>query len=88
MGQHREEPVSDPLKQVESAFASLPVENWTAYGYVGFDISRFYSYKKAIEQPLLSFVPETELYITTKGYTLEASSHQRKSKKPYQLIAN
>jgi len=69
MGQHREEPVSDPLKQVESAFASLPVENWTAYGYIGFDISRFYySYSKAIDQPLLSFfVPETELYITTKG---------------------
>ena len=68
-GQHRSEPVTDPLKQVESVFASLPIENWTAYGYVSFDISRFYySYSKAIEQPLLYFlVPETELYITTKG---------------------
>lgn len=65
----RSEPVEDPLKQVESLLASLPVENWTAYGYVGFDISRFYHpYSKAIDQPLLYFfVPETELYITTKG---------------------
>ena len=69
MGQARSEAVSDPLKQVEAAFASLPVENWTAYGYVSFDISRFYyPYSKAIEQPILYFfVPETELYITTKG---------------------
>ena len=69
MGQTRSEPISDPLKQVESLLASLPIENWTAYGYVGFDISRFYyPYSKAIEQPLLYFlVPETELYITTKG---------------------
>ena len=69
LGQHRSEPVTDPIKQVESAFASLPIENWTAYGYVGFDISRFYyPYSKGIDQPLLYFlVPETELYITTKG---------------------
>lgn len=69
MGQTRIEAISDPLKQVESLLESLPIENWTAYGYVGFDISRFYyPYSKAIEQPLLHFfVPETELYITTKG---------------------
>lgn len=67
--QTRTESISDPLKQVEAAFASLPIENWTAYGYVGFDISRFYyPYAKSIEQPSLYFmVPETELYITTKG---------------------
>ncbi len=69
MGQSRSEAVTDPLKQVESLLASLPIENWTAYGYVGFDIARFYyPYAKAIDQPLLYFfVPETELYITTKG---------------------
>ncbi|AFZ25954.1 salicylate synthase [Cylindrospermum stagnale PCC 7417] len=63
------EAISDPLKQVESALASLPVKNWTAYGYVGFDISRFYyPYSKAIQQPLLYFmVPETEIHITPKG---------------------
>ncbi|MBV9388837.1 MAG: salicylate synthase [Chroococcidiopsidaceae cyanobacterium CP_BM_ER_R8_30] len=63
------ESASDPLKQIESFLASLPIENWTAYGYVGFDASRFYySYTKSIEQPIVYFfVPETELYITTKG---------------------
>jgi len=68
------EPVTDPLKQVESALASLPVENWTAYGYVGFDVSRFYyPYTKSIEQPILCFmVPETELYITTKGVHIKS----------------
>lgn len=69
MGATREEVATDPLKQVEAALASLPIENWTAYGYVGFDISRFYyPYSKSIDQPLLCFlIPETELYITTKG---------------------
>lgn len=63
------EPATDPLKQIESFLASLPVENWTAYGYVGFDASRFYySYTKSIDQPIIYFfVPETELYITNKG---------------------
>ncbi len=83
MGQTRLDPVSDPFKQVESAFASLPVENWTAYGYVSFDMSRFYyPYSKAIEQPLLYFfVPETELYITTKGV------HIRSTKSPEKVQA-
>lgn len=78
MGQTRSEQISDPLKQVESALASLPVENWTAYGYVAFDIARFYyPYSKAIQQPILYFlVPETELYITTKGV------HIRSTKSP------
>lgn len=72
--QTRLEPISDPLKQVESALASLPIENWTAYGYVSFDIARFYySYSKAIQQPLLYFfVPETELYITPKGVRIRS----------------
>ena len=72
--QTQSEPISDPLKQVESALASLPIENWTAYGYVSFDISRFYyQYSKAIDQPILCFlVPETELYITTKGVHIKS----------------
>lgn len=75
-GQTRLEPVSDPLKQVESALASLPINNWTAYGYVGFDICRFYfSYSKGIEQPLLYFfVPEIELCITANGVRIKTIS--------------
>src|SRR6202790_5589344 len=33
---------SDPLKDAERLLARLPVEDWTAYGYVGFDVSRYY----------------------------------------------
>ncbi|BBC27140.1 salicylate synthase [Pseudanabaena sp. ABRG5-3] len=74
MGQTQSYPVVDPLKQVEEVLGSLPIENWTAYGYVGFDITRFYSpYSKAIEQPLLQFfIPETELHITEKGIRIRS----------------
>ncbi len=74
MGQTQSYPVVDPLKQVEEVLASLPIENWTAYGYVGFDIARFYSaYSKAIQQPLLQFfIPETELHITEKGIRIRS----------------
>lgn len=74
MGQSQSYPVTDPLKQVEAVLGSLPIENWTAYGYVGFDITRFYSpYNKAIEQPLLQFfIPETELHITEKGIRIRS----------------
>jgi len=67
--QQQSEPVHDPLKQVESKLADLPIEHWNAYGYISFDIAGFYyPYTKAIEQPLLYFlVPETELHITSKG---------------------
>lgn len=69
LGKIYNEPTNDPLKQVETILTHLPIENWTAYGYVGFDLARFYyPYSKAIEQPLLYFfVPEIELYITNKG---------------------
>ncbi|MCC3583549.1 MAG: salicylate synthase [Microcoleus sp. PH2017_30_WIL_O_A] len=82
MGEIKSEPIVDPLKQVESALASLPIENWTAYGYIGFDVARFYySYSKAIEQPLLYFlVPETELFITPRGV------HIRSIKSPTKVL--
>lgn len=69
LGETYSEAASDPFKQVETVLSHLPVENWTAYGYVGFDIARFYSaYSKAISQPMLYFfVPEIELRITDKG---------------------
>ena len=79
-GKPHTESVSDPLKQVEELLNSLPIENWTAYGYVAFDIARFYSsYSKAIEQPLLYFfVPETELRFTEEGvYVRSAKSLER-----------
>lgn len=74
MGQIQSLPVDDPLKQVEAVLASLPIANWTAYGYAGFDIARFYSpYTKAIQQPLLQFfIPETELHITEKGIRIRS----------------
>jgi salicylate synthetase len=75
MGQTQSQPVAaDPFKQVEAVLASLPIENWTAYGYVSFDMARFYSpYTKAMEQPLLYFsIPETELHITPKGIRIRS----------------
>jgi salicylate synthetase len=75
IGKPYTESVSDPLKQVEELLNSLPIENWTAYGYVAFDIARFYSsYSKAIEQPLLYFfVPETELRFTEEGVYVKST---------------
>ncbi|NEO98553.1 MAG: salicylate synthase [Symploca sp. SIO2E9] len=69
IGNSYSEAVSDPFQQVDNLLASLPIENWTAYGYVGFDIAGFYSaYSKTIEQELLYFlIPETELRFTEDG---------------------
>ncbi|EAW33704.1 salicylate synthase [Lyngbya sp. PCC 8106] len=74
------QPIQDPFKQVESAFANLPIENWTAYGYISFDMARFYyPYTKAINQPLLYFfVPETELRITSEGVYIKSLNHLSK----------
>ena len=74
MGKFNSQPATDPFKQVEELFASLPLENWTAYGYVAFDMARFYSaYSKAIAQPLLYFlIPETELLITDEGVRIKS----------------
>ncbi|QLE54753.1 salicylate synthase [Nostoc sp. TCL26-01] len=69
LGKSYSEPVSDPLKQVETLLKSLNIADWTAYGYVAFDIARFYSaYSKAITQEILYFlIPETELRFTEAG---------------------
>ncbi|MGG6265215.1 salicylate synthase [Leptolyngbya sp. AN03gr2] len=81
MGQSQSKPTADPLKQVEALLATLPIENWTAYGYVSFDVSSFYSsYSKSFDQPIVHFiVPETEIYITPKGV------HVRSVKSPVKL---
>ncbi|AFY33181.1 anthranilate synthase component I family protein [Calothrix sp. PCC 7507] len=75
LGKSYSEPVSHPLKQVERLLGTLPINNWTAYGYVAFDIARFYSsYSKAIEQPLLYFlIPETELRLTEDGIHIKTT---------------
>ncbi|KKD35669.1 MAG: chorismate-binding protein [Limnoraphis robusta] len=80
LDQQQFQPIRDPFKQVESAFSKLAIENWTAYGYVSFDMARFYyPYTKAIDQPLLYFfVPETELRITAEGVYIKSLKHLSK----------
>lgn len=75
LGKSYSQAISNPLKQVEALFQSLNIENWTAYGYVAFDIARFYSaYSKAIQQELLYFlIPETELRFTETGIHIKTT---------------
>jgi salicylate synthetase len=74
-GKSAVEPVNDPLKQVEALLNSLPIEDWTAYGYTAFDLARFYSaYSKVGTQPLCHFVvPETELWFTPEGVRIKTT---------------
>lgn len=75
MGKFSTQPASDPFKQAGELLGALPLKDWTAYGYVAFDLAGFYSsYSKAIAQPLLYFlVPETELRITAEGVNVKSS---------------
>lgn len=75
LGNSYSEPVGDPFKQVENLLKSLRLENWTAYGYVTFDMACFYSsYSKAIQQELLYFlIPETELRFTAEGIYIKTT---------------
>ncbi|NJO99193.1 MAG: salicylate synthase [Pleurocapsa sp. CRU_1_2] len=75
MGKTISEPVSNPLKQLEKLLDSLQLKDWTAYGYVGFDLVRFYSaYSKAISQPLCQFlIPETELHFNREGVKIKTT---------------
>lgn len=74
-GKSAVEPVNDPLKQVEALLNSLPIEDWTAYGYTAFDLARFYSaYSKVSTQPLCHFIiPETELHFTKQGVRIKTT---------------
>ncbi len=69
------EPACEPFKQVERMLASLSIEEWTAYGYVAFDIARFYSsYSKSIQQDNLYFlIPEVELIFTNEGVCIRST---------------
>jgi salicylate synthetase len=82
-GKSSSQPVSDPFKQVEKLLGSLSIKNWTAYGYVAFDMAGFYSsYSKAIRQPLLYFlVPETELRFTAEGVYVKSTKSLKQIQK-------
>jgi len=66
------EATSDPLKHAERLLAGLPIQGWTAYGYVAFDVARYYfPYSKRIAEPLMAFlIPETELRLSSEGVTI------------------
>jgi len=63
------EATHDPFKHAEHLLGRLPMQDWTAYGYVAFDTVGYYlPYAKRIEEPLMAFViPETELRLTNDG---------------------
>ncbi|MCX7596619.1 MAG: salicylate synthase [Fischerella sp.] len=69
------EPVDEPFKQVEKMLASLQIEDGTAYGYIAFDLARFYSsYSKRMQQELLYFlIPEIELIFTIEGVWIRST---------------
>lgn len=76
------EPSYDPLKQVENLLAKLTTA-WTAYGYVTFDLAKFYHpYTSMFEGPLLQFVvPRFEVRITTNMLSFVGSSDEIKKVK-------
>ncbi|MGD2184357.1 anthranilate synthase component I family protein [Lusitaniella coriacea] len=65
----KSQPIHDPFKQVEEMLTALPLDNWTAYGYVSFDMASFYSsYSKQSQNELLYFIiPKTELIFIPEG---------------------
>ena len=83
LGKSYSEVVDDPFKNLESLLSSLPIDNWTAYGYVAFDVARFYSsYSKAMEQKLCNFlIPETELRFTEEGTYIKTTKPLEQVKK-------
>ncbi len=75
VGKSYSEPAREPFKQVEKMLATLSIEDWTAYGYVAFDMARFYSeYSKSIQQEILYFlIPEIELIFTDEGVCIKST---------------
>lgn len=75
LGVDEARPARDPFVQVGEALERLPLARWTAYGYLAFDLARFYyPYAKAIAQPLLSLIiPETEIRLTRHGASILTS---------------
>jgi len=66
------EATNDPLKHAERLLASLPIQGWTAYGYVAFDVAHYYlPYSKSIVEPVMAFlIPKTELRLSSEGVTI------------------
>ena len=67
----------DPFKDAEHLLGRLPIQDWTAYGYVAFDIAGYYMpYTKKIEEPLMAFlIPETELRLTSEGIYIRTTGN-------------
>lgn len=68
-GARRAEQAHDPFEQAGRLLADLRVPDWTAYGYVAFDVARYYHpYEKAFEGPLLQLVvPALEIEFERGG---------------------
>jgi salicylate synthetase len=69
------EACTDPLKQAERLLSSLPFPDWSAYGYIGFDVARSYGpYSRCIAEPVLALlVPETEVLLNAEGVTIRTT---------------
>ncbi len=61
------EAADDPFEQVRCLLASLPMSSWTAYGYLGFDLAKFYyRYSRTMGWPLMQLIiPQFETRIPT-----------------------
>jgi len=68
-GTSAKEAVSDPFKQIESLLGELDIADWCAYGWIGFDVARYYSaYTRQIDQPIVHLIiPEVELRLDSRG---------------------
>ena len=66
---------ADPLKQAGRLLSGLPYTDWSAYGYIGFDVSRYYGpYSRSIAEPVLALlVPETEVLAREEGATIRTT---------------
>jgi salicylate synthetase len=67
-------PATDPFGQMPQILATLPLTQWRAYGYISFDISRFYyAYNHVMDCPLLAFfVPAFEAQLTDHSVTIRS----------------
>lgn len=64
--------VVDPIKQMEEMLNQLSLKEWTAYGYLAFDIVKYYhSYtKKSLQPDLHFFIPRTEYRFEAEKVTV------------------
>jgi salicylate synthetase len=70
----------DPLAQTGRLLASLPIPEWTAYGFLAFDLARFYqpSYPWTYDGPLLRLcVPRLEVVVRGNKLQIRANDPDR-----------